>query len=85
MMPSASLRYPIVVSEKRPSATSEAMLAPLRAEQGMPRRFSMTSAKMWMSAPLTSTPLMSEMALAFGETWPEMSSRTLSRTERLIS
>lgn len=43
----------------------------------------MTSAKMWMSAPLTSTPLMSEMALAFGEMWPEMSSSTLSRTKGL--
>ena len=54
--PSSLFRYPIVVSENLSVATSVAMLAPLNAEHETPSRFWMSSAKMWISDPLTSTP-----------------------------
>ena len=56
IFPSSSFLYPIVVSENRSLATSSAMFAPDKAEQETPSRSSITSAKMCISAPLTSTP-----------------------------
>jgi hypothetical protein len=54
--PSSLLLYPMVVSLNWSLATSGAIFAPERAEHDTPSLSEMTSAKMWMSAPLTSTP-----------------------------
>ena len=56
--------------ERKNNVPSLAMLAPLRAAQGMPRASWMTSAKMLILLSRTSTPLIMEMAWALGEMLP---------------